>query len=245
MSGSRAISVVVVFVLLMGIVVLINGQGSETARRKLQQQGVAFTDEAFIASIRKGDEKTVRLFLDAGMNPNLRETTESGSTALMLAAVDGRTDILKALLAHGADVNAQNKSGATALIFALSERQIQTSLDLLATKEIDVKLRRNDGSNALMYAVALGDADLVRTVLAKGADPNTSNKTGFTVLMFAASKGSAEVVKALLEKGANIDAEDKGKMTALLIAEKEGHPDVVQVLVDNGAGRKPGKNTWP
>ncbi len=69
----------------------------------------------FIKAAHKGDIKTVQEFLSKGINVNAKAIL--GTTALMSAGY-GRKDIVQMLLAHKADVNAQDHSGQTALIYA-------------------------------------------------------------------------------------------------------------------------------
>src|SRR5215469_4185627 len=77
--------------------------------------------------------------LVAGANPNL--VTTAGVSPLMNAALAGRTDIVQALLEHGADVNAQEKTrGQTALMWAVSERHPDT-VRVLLEGGADVRLR--------------------------------------------------------------------------------------------------------
>ncbi len=66
-----------------------------------------------------GDSTVVRLFLIAGMNPNVGD--ENGTTVLMLAASRGHIAVVKALLDKGADVNAKNKDGMTTLKVAIEQ----------------------------------------------------------------------------------------------------------------------------
>jgi ankyrin repeat protein len=161
----------------------------------------------------------------------------------MWAAWRGRASAVQALLEGGALVNERDDAGATALVYALSGRYLTTVQALLAARDVDPNLRRADGVSPLMLAVGLGDADIVKALLDKGADVNSANPKGFTVLMYAAGKGDLPVVKALLEKGAEVDAEDQGHTTALLLAERQGHASVVKALRAKKAGKD--DDTWP
>ena len=64
--------------------------------------------QGLISSIYKGEIEAVKFFLDSGVSPNTR--SESGKTALMLAAEKGQLDILQVLLARGADKKLTFKS---------------------------------------------------------------------------------------------------------------------------------------
>jgi hypothetical protein len=67
----------------------------------------------------------------------------------------------------------------------------------------------------LHSAASAGDAERVRELLKKGADPNAKNEYGLTPLHIAAIRGRVDVVRFLLEHGANPNARDKDSMTPL------------------------------
>ncbi|MGP3920902.1 ankyrin repeat domain-containing protein [Nonomuraea sp. 10N515B] len=98
-----------------------------------------------------------------------------------------------------------------------------------------------DGSTALYRAAVQGDADLVRMLLAAGADPDreSGGDTEGLPLCAAACWGHIEVVAALLDAGADPDRrEDEGvaDMTALHWAASNEHLAVVNALLERGAG---------
>ena len=89
---------------------------------------------------------------------------------------------------------------------------------------------------ALAYAASLGDLEMVKLFMEKGADVNAKNSDGGTVLMFAARGGNLEVVKLLLEKGLDVNAKDKGGRTVLMFAASTdgGQVEVVKLLLEKG-----------
>ena len=89
----------------------------ETARRKLEQMGIPYTQDQFFSEARSGNTEAVELFLAAGMDPNLEGY--AGITPLAEAVGHGHTDSVKALLVHGADANKKYFTGDTLLILAV------------------------------------------------------------------------------------------------------------------------------
>lgn len=139
------------------------------------------------------------------------------------AACDG--DIRKAenLLNLGADVNATDGQGNSALIFAeactrrdkLTESRVHL-VELLISKGAVVNQRANDGTTALMYAAENGDTQAVNALLRNGASVNLADKEGETALMKAAASSCAEeTVKVLISAGADLNARDHKGRNAL------------------------------
>ncbi|MDT8441534.1 MAG: ankyrin repeat domain-containing protein [Desulfuromonadales bacterium] len=90
-------------------------------------------------------------------------------------------------------------------------------------------------STALMFAAERGFADIVETLVAKGADVNHRNAFGFSPLHAAVSGDHLAVAQYLVDHGANVNgAETPGRTPLYLAAERE-NLDMVRFLVDKGA----------
>ena len=88
----------------------------DTARRELFLRGYSYKEEVFLDSAKDGDVIGVKLFLYAGMSPEVKN--QDGETPLLLAARNDHASAVRALLDHGADPNAKDKDGKTALKWA-------------------------------------------------------------------------------------------------------------------------------
>uniref|UniRef100_F7CTU3 KN motif and ankyrin repeat domain-containing protein 2 n=1 Tax=Xenopus tropicalis TaxID=8364 RepID=F7CTU3_XENTR len=104
------------------------------------------------------DIETVTQMLRLG-DVNCR-ASQAGQTALMLAVSHGRLDVVRALLACGADVNIQDHDGSTALMCACEHGHADIVSLLLAVPACDVSLTDNDGSTALSIALEAGQNDI-------------------------------------------------------------------------------------
>lgn len=154
---------------------------------------------------------------------------------LLKAASRGDTATVRALLAKGADVQARDAAGRTALMYA-AENGDATSVQALLISGADVNARDWQGWTALMYAATHGDIATVQALLAHRAHVNAKSEgNGWTALMSAASRGHVPVVQALLAQGAEANAKDRDDRTALLIAVQQGYTAVVQALLEGGA----------
>ena len=155
--------------------------------------------------------------------------------SLVEAARDRDGNAVRALLDAGADVDARQPDGATALHWAVHWDDAGMARRLVRAGA-DVDAAGAYGVTPLSLAAANASAVLVELLVGAGADPNAARDSGETPLMRAASTGSVAAVRALLAAGADIDAaEPTGAQTALMLAASGRHPDVVAVLLARGA----------
>ena len=145
---------------------------------------------------------------------------------------------VRTLLDEGADVDAREGDGSTALHWASywDNREVAA---LLIRAGIEIDAANDLGVTALWAACENGSPAMVETLLGAGADPNVPLPFGETPLMTAARAGNADVVGRLLDAGADVDAATAegayGAQTALMWAVAQSHPSVVEVLLAHGA----------
>jgi ankyrin repeat protein len=113
----------------------------------------------------------------------------------------------------------------------------------LLEKGADKDAKTDDGTTALMLAVAGGYTDVVRALLGAGADVNAANSSGKTALMAAAARGDTATILLLLDAGADVNAKSAEGDTALKSAETSGNPTVTLMLLE--AGAEPTEDTTP
>jgi ankyrin repeat protein len=114
-----------------------------------------------------------------------------GQTALMWAADDGNTDVVRLLIERGADKHARVKSGFTPMLFAAREGRIEAVRALLKAGidpneaiQTDQKpggYGAKSGTSALILAVENGHFELAMELVKAGADPN-DERSGYTPL---------------------------------------------------------------
>jgi len=134
------------------------------------------------------------------------------------------------LLKQGADVNAAQADGTTALHWAAYHDDPRTAA-LLLKAGASAKAANRYGVTPLALACTNGGTEVVDLLLKAGADPNATLRGGETALMTAARTGKIGPVKALLAKSADVNAKDRSGQTALMWAAAEGHAEVASALL--------------
>jgi ankyrin repeat protein len=158
-------------------------------------------------------------------------------TPLMLAAREGRTEIVDQLLGAGASLGREDASGCSALCWALRSRQEIAAGRLVAAGAPNTTDAR--GESTVMLAAAAGYLDCVETLvdrLDRDGDPiNAQSESGSHALLAAAAGGHARVAEVLLDHGAEVGLTNLAGDTALIVAVRGDHKDVAALLLERGA----------
>jgi len=124
------------------------------------------------------------------------EAQKDQQQKLFDAAKAGSVSEVKTLLNAGADVNASDRLGWTALMHACSSGRKEVA-ELLIDRRADVNFRDRLGWTALMVAAGNGDEELVKLLLKKGVDTKSRNMYGETAATRAQIGQHASVLKLL------------------------------------------------
>src|SRR5262245_49627890 len=166
---------------------------------------------------------------------NFAFSTAVGDLRVVEAVKNLDRATVRALLQKGADANATESDGTTALHWAVSRDDLQT-VELLLGAGANVKAVNRYGVNPLLIASNSASAPVVARLLKAGADPNSALPEGETALMAAARAGKADVIKLLAAAGANINSRESWHgQTALMWAAAENHPVAIATLKELGA----------
>ncbi len=176
----------------------------------------------------QGDTATLKKLVrtvQPPVNPAIAEAAQKGDTAAV-----------RKLLASGANVNASQGDGMTALHWAAEHGDVALA-NALIKAHADVNATTRIGKyTPLQIASKDGNAGVVKALVKAGSNVNAVTATGVTSLHLAAQAGSAEAVSALLDKGAdpNVKEPDMGQ-TPLVFAAEYDRADAIRALMKHGA----------
>jgi ankyrin repeat protein len=201
---------------------------------------------ALVVAAHSGHSRVAALLLEKGADPN---AADIGYAALHAAVLRSDVDLVKSLLAHKANPNAQITKGTPVR---------RNSQDFELPKTLI-------GATPYLLAAKFLEADIMRALAAEGADTRLPMKDGATPLMAAAGMGIAapaqdekrgtdrrglaildggkvepdsqvlDAVSTALMQGSDINAVNPAGDTAMHIAAAQGYGEVVKLLADRGA----------
>jgi len=223
---------------------------------------------------REDDLASAQILIKAGADVNA--AGGDGKDALGLALFDGSYDVASLLIDSHADVNHADAQRFTPLFWAVDRRNMETAPDFpwmvtsdplpVIKKLLDAganpnalvnatpRARMREGSPRIVFATALmraafsGDIELVKLLLAHGANPHINSTDRETTLMAACGTGfingyhrvrppaeRLEVVKLMVSLGEDVNAADSYGITPLMVAANLGDIEVVKYLISQGA----------
>ena len=147
--------------------------------------------------------EVVEILVSRGASVNSRDCYNH--TPLMEAAGVDNMEVLKYLVEQGADVDASDKGGCTALFYTVSSKNSVNAIRYLVSKGANITHRSMLGYTALHFAALHGDLEAVKELLALGASPEfvkvDSLKPNYVPppLLLAASHRHRKVVDVFLE----------------------------------------------
>jgi ankyrin repeat protein len=229
-----------------------------------------------VYAARANSLESVKALLAAGADVN--QTSGYGWSPLLTATQNRYYKLAAYLIERGANVNLANTGGWSPLYLATDNRNIENGdypvrkpdmdhlefIRLLLDKGADVNHRVRDssetrtvftnqwldenGATAFLRASQSGDIELMKLLLARGADPKIATTLGVTALHVAAGigwvegityewspKATFDAVKMLIDLGLDVNSQADTGRTAMHGAAHKGRADVIQVLYDHGA----------
>ena len=188
--------------------------------------------DSFYSVIRENNLTQLKALI--GQKSDAAVADSRGITPLMYAAEVGSLDAMRLLIDRGADVNAQNAFGSTALMWSVSD---PAKVRLLLDHGAQVNIAARSGRTALIIAAFTNpSAEVVRLLLAKGARVDVMDQRHVTPLNAATFGNDTATVRLLLEAGADLDTPDTFiGLTPLMNAAGNRNVEAVKLLMAKGA----------
>ena len=171
------------------VALLLSGAGSDTRLADAAMQG---------------DRAAVKSLLQQKAEVNAPQG--DGATALHWAASNEDLEMVKLLLAAGANVNAATRDGGVTPLFMACTSGNAAIIEALLNAGASAKSAKPNGTTALMTAAASGSVNALKALLDHGAEINAKESVhGQTALMFAAALNRVEAVKFLAQHSADVN----------------------------------------
>ncbi len=213
-------------ILSAAVVVLMWGVMSGAAGLKDLEKAIAAKDEAKAGAILKENPGLVNL-------PKERDEEDRRYAPLVRAVQSGNTGMVELLIKNGADVNALDWRGNTALYHGMENFPEDMKL-------AEALLKAGADPNKGVYPPLLGAVQNQHKELAKllrknGAKLDVVGKSGVTVLDMAALAGDLEMAKEAIAAGIDVNKESAGGVTPICGAAADGRIEMVKFLIQKGA----------
>lgn len=205
----------------------------EDALAMLNELGVDYSVERFLASICEGDAGLFELFLLAGIDPS--NGIEDGSTPLTEAVFCGHIAIVERLLELGVDPNSTSgDSGASGLHYTAVQGSVEMA-QLLLDSGANLEARDDAQATPLLTAAQHGNIEIAGFLLTQGADIEARDFQGVTPLMATVKPGDLELMQLLIEHGADVQTAADAGANVLWGAVFYCRPKMVEYLLEQGA----------
>ncbi|MBV9302160.1 MAG: ankyrin repeat domain-containing protein [Acidobacteriaceae bacterium] len=175
-----------------------------------------------------------RLETSGTVEPAIEESSATAD-ALTAAVRAGRLDKIEQLIRSGADLNARDRVGSTALHAVAISGDAEIAHFLLAHGAKIDALQGVTGATPLECAALSGKTQVTKLLLEAGARVDLRDKAGETVLHLAAARGNAELLDLLIGHCRDVDMPDASGESALDEAVSERQPGIVSILIAHRA----------
>ena len=185
------------------IVEILRKNGGKTTKELSNEDALS------VASL-KGDIESIKQLIGEGTDINA--FGRMGTTPLNNALFKGNRKVVEFLLKNGANINFKDKAGYT----PLHSVRLKEDAGILIQNGADLNAKAQNGQTPLHFAVAMERTEIVRLLIAKGADINNQDaSSGSTPLMLAVMSGNKSIVELFLSKGAEVNLKSLKGETSL------------------------------
>ena len=194
--------------------------------------------EDFFTAIRQDDDRTVKVLLSRGFDPNTRDP--KGFHGLFLAVREPAPKVAITLIDWPkTDVESRTAQDESPLMISALKGQFDLASRLIE-RGADVN---KPGWTPLHYAATNGHVAVIRLLLDKHAYIDSAAPSGTTPLMMAAHYGTPEAVKVLLDEGADPMLKNLQGLSAIDFANRAGRKESAELIAAFIRSRQP-KGKW-
>ena len=172
---------------------------------------------------------------------DLEVRDDEQKTALMLAVIWNRLEVLKVLIDNNANIKAQDRDGRHAPYEAARMEYLDALKMLVAKDRSVIDLKVPNGETPLIAAARYRNLDVVRYLVGQNANVNSQDNTRSSALRYLSDSGnrstivrntSPDLVRLLVNQNANVNLRDYNGETAL---QRASDPEIIKILKCNGA----------
>ncbi|XP_039624673.1 histone-lysine N-methyltransferase EHMT2 isoform X2 [Polypterus senegalus] len=185
------------------------------------------------AAAQRGYLAVCHILVQAGANIDAKD--KSLKTPLLEAIANNHLEVVQYLVQHGACVYNAEEDGSTGLHHAAKLGNLQMVNLLLATGQVEVNAQDNGGWTPIIWAAEHKHIDVIRALLARGADVTLQDKERNICLHWASFAGSADIAELLLNAQCDVHSVNLHGDTPLHIAARESYLECVVLFLSRGA----------
>ena len=192
----------------------------------------------------QADTASAQALIAAGARPHV--PTADGRTAFLMALAQGSEEMTRLMLDHGADVQARDANGATPLHGAVRQGLLELARDFVnlgavvnarteTSDEDSGSASRHRGLTPFLTAARSASVDMMRMLLAVGADPTAKTSDDAGAVLLATESRELGAVQMLIRLGLDVNVAPPVRPTALHTAIRFGDDEIVVYLAAHGA----------
>jgi len=189
---------------------------------------IILIQSVFFIPFAKGQEKTEEKPI------KITIVHEYVNMALLEAVYNKQSEDVDSLIALGANVNARDYPGLTALMYGVIAGDVGI-INTLLLNGADINAVDYSGTSVLMHAILADQKAFVLEMMPWFTSVNHKDQSGYSAMVYAAQNGDLEILEALLQAGAIIDQKTDMGTTPLMHAASFGNFFAVDFLAFHGA----------
>lgn len=216
--------------------ILMAASGSKFNNNK----NISAVDLKLLESLSQNSAKIMQMIINK-VDKKLINDSLDGKTPLIIAVGNSYIDTAKILIENGANINAVDFEGWSALSYVVNNGDIEIAKLLLENK---AKIK-GELLLAIKSPIAESRIDMIKLLIDNKANINYSDDDGFTPLNIAIESGDMELTKFLITNGANVNSLMQDGVSLIGYAIAQNNMDLLQILIENGANvNYTGGDSW-